>query len=341
MHSAFIAELLNPNGTHGQQDTFLRLFINQFCFKGNEFDSANCHSDVELHTAFISEDRSEGGRIDIILTDQHHHKIIIENKIYAGDQNQQLIRYHNHDPNADLFYLTLSGKPPSDSSKGHLKQDEDFRCLSYKNDIIKWLEDCRKEVTVYPIVRESITQYINLIKYLTNQTINRTMQKELNGIIKSNLEASFTITDNLDSALEEVLLDYTSQLEGVCHSLGLKCSNKVNFDERYTGFWVWKEDWKYANIGFQFQNYDKELIYGMVVKRNPDQFPPDLRQHLNSLANNNKKVNGWWPWFNYVEAPYGNWSKYESWKAIEDGSMARFMKDKIIYLMELTKGINL
>ncbi|MFD0751267.1 PD-(D/E)XK nuclease family protein [Mucilaginibacter calamicampi] len=85
MHSAFIAELLNPQGSHGQHDIFLRLFIREFCFKANGFDSSNCHSDVELHTAFISQDGSEGGRIDIIVTDCNHNKIIIENKIYAGD----------------------------------------------------------------------------------------------------------------------------------------------------------------------------------------------------------------------------------------------------------------
>ena len=27
MHSAFIAELLNPHGSHGQRDVFLKLFV--------------------------------------------------------------------------------------------------------------------------------------------------------------------------------------------------------------------------------------------------------------------------------------------------------------------------
>lgn len=39
MHSAFLAELLNPKGSHGQKDTFLKLFIDRFCFKGNHFDT--------------------------------------------------------------------------------------------------------------------------------------------------------------------------------------------------------------------------------------------------------------------------------------------------------------
>ena len=340
MHSAFIAELLNPKGSHGQNDTFLRLFIERFCFKLNQFDSINCNSNVELHTAFISKDGSEGGRIDIIVTDQRHNKIIIENKIYTGDQDQQLIRYHNHDPNADLFYLTLDGKTPGDTSKGNLKDNVDFRCISYKQDILIWLEACRKEVTVNPIVRESITQYINLIKYLTNQTINRSMQIELNDLIKSNLEASFTIKDNLNNALNEVVKDYTSQLESICEPLGLICSNTVNFENRYTGFWVYKSEWEHTSIGFQFQNYNKELLYGLVVEH-PDEFPKDLRAQLNSLPNNSKKYNDWWPWHNYVEQPFADWSKVEAWKAVEAGSMKNMMKQKIEMLLTLIGDIKL
>ena len=30
-HSAFIAELLNPRGSHGQQDKFFKLFIDEIC----------------------------------------------------------------------------------------------------------------------------------------------------------------------------------------------------------------------------------------------------------------------------------------------------------------------
>ena len=49
----------------------------------------------------------------------------------------------------------------------------------YKNDIIQWLEKCRKEAVTHSILRETITQYINLIKYLTHQTINENMEKEI------------------------------------------------------------------------------------------------------------------------------------------------------------------
>jgi len=183
MHSAFLAALLNPNGYHGQKDKFLKLFIKLFCFKEKLIDTATCKVEVEKHTGFISENGTEGGRIDIIITDQFENNIIIENKIYAGDQTNQLIRYFNHSPNCDLMYLTLDGKEPSESSFGNLINDTHFKCYSYKSDILNWLEECRKEVATYPIIRESITQYINLIKHLTNQTLNHSMEDELNQLL--------------------------------------------------------------------------------------------------------------------------------------------------------------
>ena len=84
MHSAFLAELLNPNGSHGQKDTFLKLFTNAFCFKEKVIDTTSCRIKVEDHIGLISADRTQGGRMDIVITDKHFNQIIIENKIYAG-----------------------------------------------------------------------------------------------------------------------------------------------------------------------------------------------------------------------------------------------------------------
>src|ERR1700749_5058851 len=67
MHSAFLAELLNPNGTHGQKDAFLKLFIKAFCFKNNPIDTASCRVKVEESIGVISKDKSQGGRIDIVI----------------------------------------------------------------------------------------------------------------------------------------------------------------------------------------------------------------------------------------------------------------------------------
>ncbi len=94
LHSAFIAELLNPKGSHGMGDKFLKAFL-ELIDKDEEFiDSSKVSKDmVERYVGRKTE--TEGGRIDIIVEDGTN-ALIIENKIYARDQENQLLRYHNY-----------------------------------------------------------------------------------------------------------------------------------------------------------------------------------------------------------------------------------------------------
>jgi len=343
MHSAFIAELLNPKGSHGQKDVFLKLFVKSFCFKGVEIDTGSCNVEIEKHVGFINDDRTEGGRIDIFISDNRNNHIIIENKIYAGDQYNQLVRYHQHSEHANILYLTLDGGEPNKNSYGILKDGEHFRCISYKNNIIEWLEECRKECAVLPIIRESITQYINLIKYLTNQTLNHTMQEELSEIIKNNLEASIAIHANIDKALDKISMEFGKDLEQEFEKRNLNCYYSINFKERYNGIWISRPEWKYINIGFQFQSYDKDMIYGFCCKEHPRDHPiPDeLRKKLKALPYNSKKNNDWWSWFNDVEPSFKNWHDFNTWKKVIDGRMKSMIIEKTNFLLELVKGIEI
>lgn len=343
MHSAFLAELLNPKGSHGQKDVFLKLFIKSFCFKGVEIDSASCKVEVEKHAGFINNDRTEGGRIDIFISDKDNKRIIIENKIYAGDQFNQLVRYHKHSEHADIFYLTLEGGSPGENSFGKLEEGTHFECISYKNHITPWLENCRKEMAMVPVIRESITQYINLIKYLTNQTLNHSMQDELSDIIKDNLEASISIASNIDKAFNKISREFGERLESVFRERGLNCHYRVDFSERYNGIWISKPEWAHMNIGFQFQSYKRDMIYGICCKEHPryHPIPIELQNQLKALPYNTKKNNDWWPWFANVEDAYRNWHDYDAWKKVLDGRMEAMIIEKTELLFELTKGINL
>lgn len=338
-HTALIAELLNPKGKHGQGHTFLDLFIKLSCFKGKLITASSCKVETEKHIGFKSKDRLDGGRIDILITDAtNNHSIIIENKIHASDVDSQLISYYNHSTESDLIYLTLDGTDPDTSSSHHLVKDTHFKCLSYKKDIIKWLELCRNEVAVLPIVRESITIYINTIKHLTNQTVNHAMQDELSEVIKSNIQASFIISDNLDAALDKIFIDYRNTLEQTLQNEGLKVYSTVNLDNNWTGIFINKPDWKYYNIGFQFQDYDKDLRYGFIAKHDPikNKIPQNLIDQLKTIPGGNSKPNPWWGWYNAVGSPFDNWSKYPAWDAIMNGQMLDMMLTKIKELQTRT-----
>lgn len=345
MHSAFLAELLNPNGSHGQKDAFLKLFLKSFCFKNNPIHTESCKVEIEKHTGFINDEGTEGGRIDIVITDKFNHQIIVENKIYAGDQVNQLYRYYKYSPNADLIYLTLEGNEPSDLSKNELSIDVDFKCCSYALHVTEWLEKCRKEVVILPIIRESITQYLNLIKYLTNQTLNDAMAEELYSLLSSNLESSFIIANNLNYSLLKLLDKLNQELIIVAEELGLGYTNNIEIDFKinYRGFWFWKNDWQHVNIGFQFWEKNKDLVYGFIAKQDPAKLslPLTLKEKLKILRNNSLKQNLWWPLYEKLQPPFDNWNKYEAWKAIEDGTMRSVMKEKIEYLLKIAEDIQL
>lgn len=81
-HSAFISELLNPNGSHGQGSIFLKLFIDQLNKNIPDEKKISQLEDVVTYKEFtINKHFSRkpcGGRIDIYITNKKQ-SIIIEN----------------------------------------------------------------------------------------------------------------------------------------------------------------------------------------------------------------------------------------------------------------------
>ncbi len=179
-HSNFIAELLNPNGSHLQGSVFLDLFIKTIGYN-KTLDFQNTQVIKEFYLG--KKTQTNGGRIDILIKDSNN-IISIENKIYAGDQENQLIRYRNYEKKINqVYYLTLFGNEASDFStldisnsienkEYKLENGKDYFTLSYSYDILNWLKLCHQKSVNIPQLRESIKQYILLIQKLTNQNMN-------------------------------------------------------------------------------------------------------------------------------------------------------------------------
>lgn len=203
-HSRFLAELLNVKGTHGQGPFFLETFLellkaNFKLFENFEFDFNN--SDIQVEKPI------DNGRIDLILTDKKN-QIIIENKIYAGDQDRQLVKYNSRFPKAPILYLTLRGDLPSDASKGELKEGENFICISYETDIQKWLKKCLEypDNEISPIVKQTIVQYSNLIDSLTIKNSIKKMKDKIKAEIltdSSKFESAKLVKECYNEILEE------------------------------------------------------------------------------------------------------------------------------------------
>ena len=201
-HSAILADLLNPTGTHGQGVAFARLFPPLKDIVG----------EAELECATVGAEVTVGNnsRLDILI-ETDHWCIVIENKIYAGDQERQLERYHQHASSTGksfrVYYLTLHRDYPSKYSLGCLKRDE-VMCISYESDVHAWLDDCIKEVALVPQIREILSQYHALVGKLTGKG-QRNLTMELKELLKQehggadNLKLASMIVD----ALTEVSIE--------------------------------------------------------------------------------------------------------------------------------------
>lgn len=204
-HSAILAELLSPNGSHGLGTEPLELFVKQIYSEeiGLDYKTATCSK--EFYAGKINEDYTEGGRIDLLIKDKEETKMVIENKINAPEQKNQLFRYKQRFPNAKLLFLTLDGKESKENGI-------EYQPISYKDDILNWIEDCAKLAWNKPMVREVLVHYAHLIKILTNQTINNKMSEEIINIILSDFKASAEIYKNFEKALELKQLEYLNEL---------------------------------------------------------------------------------------------------------------------------------
>jgi hypothetical protein len=307
-HSRIVASLLDTKGTHGKNNKFLELFLN--CVEINDFSINDVITNTEKFIGYISDDYDNGGKIDISITNDKQEQIFIENKINAKDGKKQLLRYHNNNTKAYLLYLTLFGNEPSEYSIGKDMKDK-YKKISYKEHILKWVELCKKESIDNPILRETLTQYIILIKQLTDQTRSKEMQKEiLDIVIKNgeNVSAAFDISQNFNEIklqiLENKFIPLMEKL-GPKHDFIFNFGIDALFRAGQHGFCFEKEEWKKynINISFEFQNANlRNLTYGL---KGTD-IPQDLNEYLKSLKD--YKHDDFWP-ISYPMEKYTNWDK--------------------------------
>ena len=215
-HSALIANLLDPKGSHGCGDAFLRAFF-EIALKGTAYpfeSSTPPQSYTEHYTGPIVGDT--GGRIDILVESKSSsYGLIIENKIYAGDQDKQLTRYDNYGKEtfgADgylLVYLTLYGCDASKESTATKSAEEvGYLRLSYAEDILRWLEQCARLAYDKPLVRESLNQYIRTIKQLTYQDMNQENIEEIIDLAVDHPEVVATLSSKRDAIAQGIRKKY-------------------------------------------------------------------------------------------------------------------------------------
>lgn len=217
-HSAFIAELLNPCGCHGEGSLFLDIFLEllsqqHISIRTNNFNSKTAEVCIEkdFGPEREMEDGHFGGRIDIYIKDNIGNVIVIENKVYAGDQDFQLERYYNStEKKADIIYLTLDGRKPSAKSLGSLSRDKVLN-MSYSW-IIEWLKSCISH-TKNELLQSAMEQYVNTVEGLCSDfKIRETILSS-----SANMKASLAIKANIDDARDMATTEFMMMLSEELH----------------------------------------------------------------------------------------------------------------------------
>ena len=215
LHSAFIATLLDPNGSHGLKTKPLESFLRVMKADGILEDLAAVKVEKEMFIGQISKKGDEGGRMDIVLIDKHKNAVVIENKIDAKDQPKQLLRYDNyckkHFKKYRIYYLNKWGVDPSEESCGG--KVFDYRVASYNEDILLWLDECVTLSEKFPPVNETIKQYrTNLVEIL-----NIMSQKSVNELLSvatadKNIESTLAILENRWQIERKIRFDFLQKL---------------------------------------------------------------------------------------------------------------------------------
>ncbi|MEP1551681.1 MAG: PD-(D/E)XK nuclease family protein [Paraglaciecola sp.] len=239
LHSNMLFSFLDPKGEHFQDTLFLDKFIDVIKAEslGFEVNIQNCSVYKEYRN------------IDLYITDGDKH-IIIENKIYASDQENQVVRYlkiiQEENSKASvmdilLVYLSLDRRKPSQYSLNEFTINGDYveslsgkkqalyKSISYQKEIIDWLDSCQHEVQNITNLNAALGDYKNVIDKLNNNYQEKVMS--LSEYIlkdKSSYELAFELKNNLPKAQEKIANDFFESLR------------KALFDELKR---VQKDDW--------------------------------------------------------------------------------------------------
>lgn len=324
LHSAFLAELLNPNGSHGLGDKMLKSFMESVVKPQVPtflLDTGSTKVVVEYFIGAINDDASEGGRIDVLLQDKDNNTIIIENKIYAEDQPFQLLRYNNYASKTArlspdkyiIFYLTLDGKLASEDSTGNANFA--YYPISYKDEILQWLNICLGQSALYPSIRETISQYKLNLESILNVMSESTTNKIIDILTdNANIESALTITALGDEVKKTIRRRFIEKLEKDLSPLLSKYNlvydksdidNMTALTRDYPSINIYREN--KSLLSFSIELEGGEVYYGLCVSAEVNTNKLTMSEPIWQKPNE-----GWPHGWNYLPGELKYWGNNEA-----------------------------
>lgn len=304
-HSKIIAELLDSKGSHNFGNKFLELFLDQVAI--NDFDNSNYQVIREEYFSDVHCGNEESMRtfLDIVIKEVSTGRVIlIENKIWAEDQFEQLERYYEcyKDKIIKLLYLNVfeyDYKFSLESLERNLTEDEEnqlnkiknvYQSISYETVITEWLKKCLDFSVGKPFVNQQIGAYYQTVLKLTKQS---DYNKMATAIFDKILESS----ENFETA-EKITQQYNEINSYLKNEFFKRLYAKINLEKF--------ESQKFGNIYFTVAEDDGPLFLGIQLKDNESntvltnsEFNDKIKKLKNQFAENDpQENNNWWnTWF--------------------------------------------
>lgn len=300
LHSRFIYSMINPNGSHFQNDLFLKLFIESIDPK--ILDTFN------LNNAQVFKERDN---IDLLIEDGNTF-IIIENKLHAADQTAQLTRYiktiinrHGKDINIIVSYLSISGKDPDDIS---LQDDEepdnlekaykiknfqlindkhsfDYYPISYQRNIHQWIQQSLLKIKNISNLYNAFSEYQNIVNRVNKLMNHNSISTFTDFILKQDvieideyLQFSANVVQNLHKIWATQIINTIYSVHQLSELIISDEQNDLiitedNSDIAINKLCAWlnrsgkPEDYKNIKLYFYNKNRSKKnvLVFGVIV----------------------------------------------------------------------------
>lgn len=347
--SYILADLLNPKGSHQQDDLFLKNFIkiclpNLQCQEWNEF--LDNLTKIGVKTEVIASANQSYRRMDIYLNYGEKYGICIENKPYAKDQKDQLSDYYQELSKKHSYkqLVYLSQNLPSDYSvkSEDLKQWENNREFSHigYDDLVDWLNACKADCQ-----NASVLEFINqFIKFIQKQFMGLNDMSEQNAIMNAILESNESIVSAIKIANQIPVLQkkLIEQLNG---QLNEKINQNPNY-QLYRNKPISLDDGKDIS-GIEFKGYNLCIFIGFDrcnfngfyigytpldenIKIDNPIFGSISDKIIQSLPNKNMKSQrpNWLGWYYIENLRYWQYDA-DIWAKINDGSLVDLIMQEI------------
>lgn len=324
-HSKILGALLRQHSSEGY------VILSSF------YNLINTKNDGIRLTASKPKITVEKERIDLRILDKEY-AVIIENKIhYAPDQPSQLGRYikkikGSGYPEENIYVIYLirdENKRPQDDSWISDKNYKDafasrFQILSYRNDILPWLNEILSLDCDNRAFKGAVEQYIDHLNGLFSfRNIDGNMNKELQEFLKRELQLGENPAAN-HVKITEKLADIdrlNNQLYALKEEMESKCWKTwvERLKSDYPSYRIidYSESRKFPKTGIIAEykgsrfsiliEKEQNIYYGFGIHEASDKLIPSIKEFLSPIMDMSGlgKENPWWYGWRYTSFENG------------------------------------